>query len=237
MNRTPMNKKFICPFLLLLVSGCGTQAVGPDEYAVDVQKDIPWDYLSGKVAYSLHSSSGGDYDVLVFILDAAQRKVVYQYAIPTNSSFTNTTAISPQGDSIAFTADYNVSIFKIGPNEVPAGKKTYTANCTQAGVSWQGPGRLSSRGFSYEMQNNSLFINGEIFSPIKGDVSSRAAWSSDGQTAVVCLHDEYSSGSLYLFTLKDSSLIPYFQPRPEIQSPVMIRRSLPMERLSYLDAQ
>jgi len=203
-----MGRFFLWSLLLIifLTSSCNISPTNPD--SDNESANIPWQLISGKIAYS-RTEAGSTYTIgYLFIIDGNSKKVNLVKKAErvqfTNLSWKN------DGSTLTF-SDFDLNkmcwqLFNISPdgsnlvNIYPG-----DAHCNYP--AWSTNGRLAywSNGSEY---TNEIRIDGISFFHKAFCNQSRPAWSPDCKSLVISMQDSNSQGSLYKVNLLGTTVTP-----------------------------
>ena len=195
--------KIMILFAILMIIGCDTN-VPTDEAEL-----IPWDKMSGKLAYSRIDSMDNRYGGVLFVIDSYNQKI--DLIKTTKDYHFNFMSWNPDGSQIIFSHFLNRDTSKWGIYniDIKNGKiSTYYSGTSHAWYpSWSLDGKLA---YSYNdglEHADDLFIDGESFLVERGFHTkfNRAAWSPDSKYIVVSVWTQNSQGELYKFSINDRS--------------------------------
>ena len=207
-----MKKLIFTPLFLitLLTSGCDKFSTQPN--LEDEAKNIPWQMITGKIAYS-RTELGGESTNYLFIIDGASRRVNLVIKAERMQFFH--LSWKTDGSVLTFT-DYDenknyLQIFKIRPD----GRNLVNIHPENAHCSypaWSTDGRLA---YLYNKGWPEIRIDGSTFLNKIDLIQSRFAWSPDGKFLVISMKDTNSQGSLYKVSLLDTSVTPLLKAKGE----------------------
>lgn len=209
-----MKRFLLIPLLsiILLIFGCNISPTNPD--LNDESKNIPWQMISGKIAYS-RTEAGSTYTIgYLFIIDGNSKKVNLVKKAErvqfTNLSWKN------DGSTLTF-SDFDFikmcyQLFNISPdgsnlvNIYPG-----DAHCNYP--AWSTNGKLA---YLYNnMGMNEIRIDGNTFFNKESCNQSRPAWSPDCKSLVISMQDSSSQGSLYKVNSLGTTVTPLLKAKGE----------------------
>lgn len=191
--------------IVLFLSACNISPTIPD--LDDEAKNIPWQLISGKIAYS-RTESDPDLIGYLFVIDVNSKKVNLVKKAE-GVQFTNL-SWKYDGSTLTFSNfDLNKSRWQLFNVSADGSYlvNIYPADAHCSYPAWSTNGKLAywSNGSEY---TNEIRIDGISFFHKAFCNQSRPAWSPDCKSLVISMQDSSSHGSLYKVSLLDISVTP-----------------------------
>lgn len=206
--------------LLSTLIGCTSS---PTEPEFDLKADearIPWDRISGKIAFRRTVFFDNEYWSALFIADAGARQVRL-IGKAKGAAFTNLTW-KPDGSSVVY-ADFNESKsrWQLYEIDVASGhSREVFPSSAHNNYPACSPGGRIAYWYNGEREHYQIWIDGAPFFRKKSCAQSRPAWAPDGRSLILCLADSTSQGSMYRVHLADTLAVPFLLARPPWDSEI-----------------
>jgi Tol biopolymer transport system component len=173
--------------LTLMASACGGGEPQPQPEPLLV----PWEQLSGRIAYMRSSVQNSKFLSEILVIDAAARKVTRVYSLTEDDGLLEDLAWHPSGGSIAVSkttfppSTVTAWVTQLLSVDVPSGRTTelYTyPDVMNRHPAWSRDGRLAYEQWAPGTWTDSLCIDGHRFLTAGYCFDTRPTWSSDGST-------------------------------------------------------
>jgi Tol biopolymer transport system component len=205
--------------LLLLIPCMITCSESPTGFvASEEARTIPWDKITGKIAYQYETVSGDKMmkTTNLIVIDGHEKKleVIGQSDLPV--AFMEL-CWSTDGSRITFSQFDNTRMrWQLYEIDTTNGRQAhiYAGDLHHNNPAWSNDGRLAWTEGWY-----GIFIDGDRFY-YGGTNVSRPTWSPDSQYIVAAIHDSTSQGALYKLGLNDNTVVPLLQGRGEYNNEV-----------------
>jgi Tol biopolymer transport system component len=204
-SRCDMKRFYLISLILLILfmSACDISPAKPD--ADDESRNIPWQLISGKIAYSRYEGSPST--SYLFIIDGNSKKVNLIKKIDGVAQFSYL-AWKLDGDTLTFSSfidnEGHWQLFNISPDGGNL-MNIYPANAHCKHPAWSTNGKLAY--WYHDLEGYEIRVDGKTFLNALANYS-RPAWSPDCKSLVISMWDANSQGSLYKVALSDKAVTP-----------------------------
>ncbi|MBN2103410.1 PD40 domain-containing protein [bacterium] len=198
-----------CLVILICLVACQKNGLEPEDIVRKEETSIPWDLLSGKIAYR-----GGDIESCVIIIDADQKAM---RLLKSSDHYTyHELAWKPDGTQITYSKfDYDDSLYRLYHLDVQSGRsqQVYAPDAHNNYPAWSNDGRLAYwyNGGGWPLHMHEIWIDGRPFVTKLSCEQEAPAWSPDSQYLIVTVCDSTTQGALYRVSLRDTTWVPLMQ--------------------------